>query len=67
MFLHILSNKCIFVVVNAFMINMVLISAAVLVLLVEAWKWGKSFHLDELPEFSRKLVQVEGHDACIDG
>jgi hypothetical protein len=56
----------IFVVVNAFMVNMVLVSA-VLVLLLEASKWGKSFRLDELPEFSREVVQVEGHGACING
>jgi hypothetical protein len=28
------------------MVNMVLVSV-VLVLLEEAWKWGKSFHLDD--------------------
>ena len=33
------------------MVNMVLVSVA-LMMLEEAWKWGKSFHLDELPEFS---------------
>ena len=47
----------IFVVVNAFMVNMVLVSA-VLVLLLEASKWGKSFRLDELPEFSRNVLEV---------
>ena len=46
MFLHIISNKCIFVVVNAFMVNMVLVSVA-LALLLEAWKWHKFFRLDE--------------------
>lgn len=48
---------CIFVVVNAFMVNTVLISV-VLVLLVDAWKWGKSFRLDELPEFNRSVLEV---------
>ena len=48
---------CIFVVVNAFMVKMILVSAA-LVLLVEAWKWGKSFNLDELPEFNRSVLEV---------
>ena len=48
---------CIFVVVNAFMLNMVLVSA-VLVLRVEAWKWGKFFRLDELPEFNRSVLEV---------
>ena len=40
-----------------FMVNMVLVSV-VLVLLREAWKWGKSFHLDELPEFNRSVLEV---------
>ena len=48
----------IFVVVNAFMVNMALVSV-VLVLLVEAWKWGKSFHLDELPGFNCSVLEVE--------
>ena len=48
---------CIFVVVNAFMVNIVLVSV-VLVLLVEARKWGKSFRLDELPEFNRSVLEV---------
>jgi hypothetical protein len=42
---------------NAFMVNMVLVSV-VLVLLREAWKWGKSFRLDELPEFNRSVLEV---------
>ena len=40
-----------------FMVNMVLVSV-VLVLLREAWKWGKFFLLDELPEFSRNVLEV---------
>ena len=44
-------------VVNAFIVNMVLVSAA-LVLMVEAWKWGKSFRLDELPEFNRSVLEA---------
>ena len=28
---------------------------------------GKFFRLEELPEFSREVVQVEGHHACING
>jgi len=47
----------IFVIVNACMVNMVLVSVA-LVLLRNAWKWGKSFRLDELPEFSRNVLEV---------
>ena len=39
------------------MVNMALVSAA-LVLLVEAWKKGKSFRLDELPEFNRSVLEV---------
>ena len=39
------------------MVNMALVSA-VLVRLVEAWKWGKSFRLDELPEFNRSVLEV---------
>ncbi len=39
------------------MVNMMLVSAA-LVLLVEAWKWGKFFRLDELPEFNRSVLEV---------
>ena len=48
---------CIFVVVNGFMVNMVLVLVALL-LLVEALQWGKSFHLDELPEFNRSVLEV---------
>ncbi len=47
-------NTTIFVVVNAFMENMVLVSE----LLEAAWKWGKSFHFDELPEFNRSVLEV---------
>ena len=28
------------------------------VLLLDVWKWGKSLHLDELPEFSRNVLEV---------
>ena len=44
-------------VVNDFMVNMALVTA-VLLLLVEAWKWGKFFRLDELPEFNRSVLEV---------
>ena len=54
---YIIKDYCIFVGVNSFMVNMVLVSAA-FVLLVEALKWGKSFHLDELPEFNRSVLEV---------
>ena len=57
MFLHIISNKCIFVVVNAFIVFFLLIPT-VLELLAEAWKWGKSFCSDELPEFNRSVLEV---------
>jgi len=42
------------------MINIVLVSVVlvVLVLLVEAWKWYHFFRLDELPEFSRNVLEV---------
>ncbi len=42
---------------NAIRVKMVFVSV-VLVLLVESWKWGKSFRLDELPEFSRNVLEV---------
>jgi magnesium chelatase family protein len=34
---------------------MVLVSV---VLFGDSWKWGKSFHLDELPEFNRSVLEV---------
>ena len=42
---------------NAFIVNIVLVSLA-LVLLIEAWKWYHFFHLDELPEFNRSVLEV---------
>ena len=57
LFLAFAKYLTIFVVVNAFMVNMALVTA-VLVLLVEAWKWGKFFRLDELPEFNRSVLEV---------
>lgn len=42
---------------NYFCGSVVLISV-VLALLRKAWKWGKSFRLDELPEFSRSVLEV---------
>ncbi len=48
---------CIFVVVNAFMVNMVLVSVA-LVLLREAWKWYHFFRLDEFAEYPKSVLEV---------
>ena len=42
---------------NGLMVNMALVSAELL-LLEEAWKWGKLFRLDELPEFSQNVLEV---------
>jgi hypothetical protein len=50
-------KKCIFVVVYAFMVNMVLVLVA-LMLLLDVWKWYHFFRLDELPEFSRNVLEV---------
>ncbi len=32
--------------------------SVVFMLLWDAWKWHKSFRLDELPEFSRNVLEV---------
>jgi len=42
---------------NYFCGSVVLISV-VLALLRKAWQWGKFFRLDELPEFSRSVLEV---------
>lgn len=42
---------------NYFCGSVVLISV-VLALLRKAWKWGKFFRLDELPEFNRSVLEV---------
>lgn len=36
----------------------VMLVSVVLALLREAWKWGKFFRLDELPEFNRSVLEV---------
>ena len=46
-----------FVVVIVYIIHMVLVTVT-LALLAKVWKWGKSFRLDELPEFNRSVLEV---------
>ena len=48
---------CIFVVVNGFMVHIVIVLVA-LWLTMRLLQWGKSFHLDELPEFNRSVLEV---------
>ena len=57
LFLTLARNVCIFVVVNVFMVNMVLVSVLVVILGV-AWKWYHFFLFDELPEFNRSVLEV---------
>lgn len=44
-------------VVNGFMVH-ILVGFWALWLTVRLLKWGKSFRLDELPEFSRNVLEV---------
>ena len=46
-----------FVVVNGFMIHIV-VTLEALWLTIRLLQWGKSFRLDELPEFSRNVLEV---------
>ena len=48
---------CIFVVVNAFMVNIIGIMMALL-LIVSVLQWDKLLLLDELPEFNRSVLEV---------
>ena len=54
----VISFDCtIFVVVNGFMVH-ILVIFGVLWLTIRLLQWGKSFRLDELPEFSRNVLEV---------
>lgn len=48
---------CIFVVVNGFMVHILVVFGA-LWLIVKLLQLGKFFRLDELPEFSRNVLEV---------
>ena len=50
-------SYCIFVVVNGFMVNILVVFGA-LWLTMRLLQWGKFFRLDELPEFSRNVLEV---------
>jgi hypothetical protein len=55
--LSILGMLCIFVVVNGFMVHILVVFGALL-LTIRLLQWGKFFRLDELPEFSRNVLEV---------